>query len=333
MAVLVTGGAGYIGSHMVWALLEAGEEVVVLDRLSTGFEWAVAPEARLFVGDVGDTGLVSSLIANHAVDAIVHFAGSVVVPESIADPLLYYDNNTARSRTLIETAVRNGVRNFVFSSSAAVYGSVGAEPVQESHPCNPDSPYGMSKLMTETILQDAALAHDFRYAALRYFNVAGADPEGRTGQSTKGATHLIKVACEAALGKRGHIEVFGTDYDTPDGTCIRDYIHVTDLVKAHLHALESLRRTGESLVANCGYGRGYSVLEVLDCVKRVTGRTLDVRYAARREGDAEAVVANSDRARGILGWRPEHANLDRIVASAFSWEEDLLRRNSPKASA
>jgi UDP-glucose 4-epimerase len=270
MAVLVTGGAGYIGSHMVWTLLEAGEEVVVVDRLSTGFEWAVAPEAKLLVADIADKDRVVEIIRENDVDSIIHFAGSIVVPESVADPLSYYENNTANSRTLIAAAVETGVRHFIFSSTAAVYGSVGDEPVVEDQPQNPDSPYGMSKLMTEIILRDVAKAHDFAYTALRYFNVAGADPKGRTGQSTRGATHLIKVACEAALGKREGIEVFGTDYPTPDGTCIRDYIHVTDLANAHLLALKRLRAGGESIVANCGYGRGYSVLEVLDCVQQVS---------------------------------------------------------------
>ena len=332
MAVMVTGGAGYIGSHMVWALIDSGEDVVVLDRLSTGFEWAVAPEAKLVVGDVGDKDLIMRVIAEHSVDAIIHFAGSIIVPESVANPLLYYDNNTARSRTLIEAAVESGVKNFVFSSTAAVYGSVGSDPVTEDNPRNPESPYGMSKLMTEIILGDVAAAHDFRYAALRYFNVAGADPKGRTGQSTAGATHLIKVACEAVLGRRQGIDVFGTDYPTPDGTGIRDYIHVTDLVNAHLLALKHLRETGESLVANCGYGRGYSVLEVLECVDRVSGKPLDVRYADRRAGDAAAIVANSDLARAALSWVPEHDDLDEIVATALRWEEALARRNSARAA-
>ncbi|MFZ2103298.1 MAG: UDP-glucose 4-epimerase GalE [Oricola sp.] len=328
MAVLVTGGAGYIGSHMVWALLDAGEDVVVVDRLSTGFEWAVAPEARLYVGDVADRNLVVDIIRDNNVDAIIHFAGSIVVPESVSDPLSYYGNNTANSRTLMEAAVETGVRNFIFSSTAAVYGSVGDEPVTEDHPQHPDSPYGMSKLMTEIILRDVAKAHDFRYTALRYFNVAGADPRGRTGQSTDGATHLIKVACEAALGKRSGIEVFGADYATPDGTCVRDYIHVSDLANVHLLALKRLRAGGDSIVANCGYGRGYSVLQVLDCVQRVTGNPLPIRYGPRRAGDAVAIVANADLARGAFGWKPEHDDLDEIVASALAWEDSLSRRNS-----
>lgn len=329
MAVLVTGGAGYIGSHMVWALLDAGEDVVVLDRLSTGFEWSVAPEAKLFVGDIADRFLVHDIVRECDVDSIIHFAGSVVVPESIIDPLYYYDNNTARTRSLIESAVETGVKNFIFSSTAAVYGSVGREPVSEEHPRNPASPYGTSKLMSEIILRDTAAAHDFRYTALRYFNVAGADPWGRTGQSTASATHLIKVACEAAIGRRDVLEVFGTDYDTPDGTCIRDYVHVTDLVNAHLLALERIRSGGESLVANCGYGRGYSVLEVLDCVQRISGNVIDIRRTERRPGDAEAVVANADLARRELHWAPLHDSLEDIVSTALKWERGLATRNAP----
>ncbi|RWC96555.1 MAG: UDP-glucose 4-epimerase GalE, partial [Mesorhizobium sp.] len=277
MAVLVTGGAGYIGSHMVWELLDAGESVVVLDRLSTGFEWAVAPEAKLLVGDVGDRELVGQIIRDYKVDAIIHFAGSIVVPQSVADPLGYYENNTSKTRTLIETAVREGVPHFIFSSTAAVYGGAGLEPVREDARLAPVSPYGLSKLMSEWMLRDAAKAHDIRYTALRYFNVAGADPKGRTGQSTPGATHLIKVACETALGKRPLMQVFGTDYPTPDGTCIRDYIHVSDLAAAHRLALQRLRAGGESLVANCGYSHGYSVLQVIDSVRRAFGRDFEVK--------------------------------------------------------
>ncbi|TKT74195.1 UDP-glucose 4-epimerase GalE [Aquamicrobium sp. LC103] len=327
MAVLVTGGAGYIGSHMVWELLDAGEEVVVLDRLSTGFDWAVAPEAKLVVGDVGDARLVGELIAEHGVDAIVHFAGSIVVPESVADPLAYYDNNTSRTRSLIEAAVRGKVRNFIFSSTAAVYGATGMEPVSEDVALKPESPYGRSKLMSEWMLRDAAAAYGIRYTALRYFNVAGADPRGRTGQSTPGATHLIKVASETALGKRLSMQVFGTDYPTPDGTCIRDYIHVSDLVAAHRLALVRLRDGGANLVANCGYSHGYSVLDVLDSVRRVHGRDFTVDYAGRRPGDAAAVVADSDRARRELNWAPKLDDLDSIVASALSWEMNLAAKN------
>jgi UDP-glucose 4-epimerase len=271
MAVLVTGGAGYIGGHMVLALLDQGETVVVLDNLSTGFRWAV-PEAATFVeGDMGDGDLVGQVIAEHGIDAIAHFAARIVVPESVADPLGYYLNNTVKSRALLEAAVRGGVGRFIFSSTAAVYGEVGNEPVSEDTPQNPVSPYGRSKLMTEWMLRDAAVAHPLRYVVLRYFNVAGADPAGRIGQSTPAATHLIKVAAQAALGQRPHLDVYGTDYPTPDGSCLRDYIQVSDLADAHLAALRHLRAGGESLTANCGYGRGYSVLEIVDVVKRVSG--------------------------------------------------------------
>ncbi|MFC3208925.1 UDP-glucose 4-epimerase GalE [Aquamicrobium soli] len=329
MSVLVTGGAGYIGSHMVWELCDAGEQVVVVDRLSTGFDWAVAPEAHLVVGDIADRPLLESTIREHKVDSIIHFAGSIVVPESVADPLGYYENNTCKSRTLIETAIRLGVRNFIFSSTAAVYGGAGIEPVREQAPLTPESPYGRSKLMTEWMLQDAGAANpDFHYTALRYFNVAGADPKGRTGQSTKGATHLIKVACETALGKRAQLEVFGTDYPTPDGTCVRDYIHVSDLAAAHRLALERLRAGGSSLVANCGYGHGYSVLEVIDSVRRMHGADLNVRMGGRRAGDPPSIVANSQLAQRELGWVPARADLDLIVADALRWEDALSRRNA-----
>ena len=331
MTVLVTGGAGYIGSHMVWELLDAGEQVVVLDRLSTGFDWAVAPEARLVVGDVADRELVDTIIRDHAVDAIIHFAGSIVVPESVADPLAYYENNTAKTRTLIETAVKAGVPNFIFSSTAAVYGGAGMEPVREDARLAPESPYGLSKLMSEWMLRDAAAAHDIRYTALRYFNVAGADPRGRTGQSTPGATHLIKVACETALGKRPFMQVFGTDYATPDGTCIRDYIHVSDLAAAHRLALQRLRAGGASMVANCGYSHGYSVLEVIEAVRRAFGHDFDVRTSGRRPGDAAAIVANSDLARNELGWTPARDDLDLIVKDALNWERILTGKNSSRA--
>lgn len=328
MAVLVTGGAGYIGSHMVWELLDAGEQVVVLDRLSTGFDWAVAPEATLVRGDVADQELVGRLIRELGIDAIIHFAGSIVVPESVADPLGYYENNTCKTRNLIEAAVRGGVKHFIFSSTAAVYGAAGMEPVREEARLSPESPYGLSKLMSEWMLRDAAAAHPLRYTALRYFNVAGADPKGRTGQSTKGATHLIKVASETALGKRASMQVFGTDYETPDGTCVRDYIHVSDLVAAHRLALQRLRAGGGNLVANCGYGHGYSVLEVIDSVRRVHGADFAVEMGGRRAGDAASVVANSDLARGELGWKPAHDDLDGIVRDALGWERALSRKNS-----
>jgi UDP-glucose 4-epimerase len=331
MSVLVTGGAGYIGSHMVHELLEAGERVVVLDSLRTGFRWAVAPAATLAIGDIADQQLVADLVEQHQIDAIIHFAGSVVVPESVADPLGYYLNNTVKSRALIEEAIRSGVKNFIFSSTAAVYGMAKEMPVTETTPLNPMSPYGSSKLMTEIMLSDASKAHDFRHVALRYFNVAGADPKGRTGQSTKGATHLIKVACETALGKRAHMEVFGTDYDTPDGTCLRDYIHVTDLARAHLVALRHLRDGGTSETFNCGYGRGFSVLDVIDTVRRVSGvnERMDVRMSPRRPGDPPAIVASSEKLRAALGWAPALDNLELIVEHALRWERELpekLRR-------
>ena len=327
MTVLVTGGAGYIGSHTVWDLLDAGEDVVVLDDLSTGFDWAVAPEAKLIPGDVGDQDLVRGLIADHRIDAIIHFAGSVVVPESVVDPLRYYLNNTVKSRALIEAAVKGGVPHFVFSSTAAVYGMAGDEPVSESARKEPLSPYGRSKLMTEMMLTDTSAAHPLRFVALRYFNVAGADPNGRTGQSTTGATHLIKVAAEAALAKRPGIEIFGNDYPTPDGTGVRDYIHVTDLSHAHLSALAHLKQSGDSLTANCGYGHGTSVRQVIDAVERVSGRKLDVSFGPRRPGDSASVIADPTVIHREFDWVPQHDDLDFIVRTALDWEESLERRN------
>ena len=327
MSVLVTGGAGYIGSHMVWKLLDAGEDVVVVDRLSTGFEWAVAPEAKLVVGDIGDQALVEATIRENGVDAIIHFAGSIVVPESVADPLGYYLNNTVKTRALIESAVRAGVPHFIFSSTAAVYGTPATVPVTEEERTAPESPYGTSKLMTEWMLRDAAAAHPFAYTALRYFNVAGADPRLRTGQSTRGATHLIKVACETATGKRGFMEIYGTDYPTPDGTCVRDYIHVSDLAEAHRLALQRLRAGGGSLVANCGYGRGYSVRDVVDTVKRVTALDFDVRERERRPGDAVSIVADAATARHEFAWTPEFDDLETIVTHALAWERHLGKIN------
>jgi UDP-glucose 4-epimerase len=332
MTVLVTGGAGYIGSHMVWELLDAGEDVVVIDRLSTGFEWAVAPEAKLVVGDIADSALMASVIREHGVDAIIHFAGSIIVPESVADPLAYYENNTSKTRSLIETAVRAGVPHFIFSSTAAVYGAAGLEPVREDARLAPESPYGLSKLMSEWMLRDAAAAHNLRFTALRYFNVAGADPSGRTGQSTPGATHLIKVASETALGKRQSMQVFGTDYPTPDGTCVRDYIHVSDLVAAHRLALQRLREGGGNLVANCGYGHGYSVLEVVDSVRRVHGREFDVTVGGRRAGDPPSIIADAGLARRELGWVPTHDDLDAIVGDALTWERILTGKNSARSA-
>ena len=323
MSILVTGGAGYIGSHMVLELIGAGETVVVVDNLSTGFRWAVHEDATLVIGDIGDAELIKRTIDEHNVSAIVHFAGSIIVPDSVSDPLGYYHNNTAKSRSLIATAIDNGVRHFIFSSTAAVYGNPAENPVSEDAVLQPMSPYGRSKLMTEWMLADAAHAHDFNYVALRYFNVAGADPEGRSGQSTPRATHLIKVACEAALGKRTHMQVFGTDYPTPDGTCIRDYIHVTDLARAHLEALRYLRKKETSNIFNCGYSKGYSVLEVVEAVKRVSGVDLDARLTDRRPGDPAAIVAASNKIRQTLGWTPLYDDLEKIVSQALSWEKRL----------
>src|SRR3954449_9098514 len=333
MAVLVTGGAGYIGSHMALALLDAGEEVVVVDNLSTGFDWALPPEARLVIGDMGDPDRTGRVIREHRVEAIAHFAAKIVVPESVADPLGYYLNNTVKSRALIEAAVRGGVKHFIFSSTAAVYGEPSVVPVPENLPLNPINPYGRSKLMTEWMLQDAARAHDLRFVALRYFNVAGADPRGRSGQSTANATHLIKVAAQTALGDKPMIEVFGTDYPTPDGSCVRDYIQVSDLADAHMTALSHLRRGGESLTLNCGYGRGYSVLEVIDVVKKVSGRDFEVRLSPRRPGDPAAIIAKADRIRDRLRWQPRFDDLDQIVGQALSWERSLKTRNSRAAAS
>jgi UDP-glucose 4-epimerase len=327
MAVLVTGGAGYIGSHMVLELVDAGEKVFVLDDLSTGFRWSVPPEATLVAGDVGDQALVSRLIHEHGIDSILHFAAKIVVPESVADPLTYYLNNTVKSRALIEAAVTTGIKNFIFSSTAAVYGNAQAELLSEDTPVSPINPYGRSKLMTEWMLEDASRAHGLRYAVLRYFNVAGADPKGRSGQSTPQATHLIKVAAQAALGQRPYLDVFGTDYDTKDGTCVRDYIQVTDLARAHLAALRHLRHDGDCITMNCGYGHGASVLEVINVVKKVSGVDFEVRYSPRRPGDPAALVAKVSRIRS-LGWEPQYDNLEDIVDQALRWERTLAERKA-----
>ena len=328
MAVLVTGGAGYIGSHMVLALVDAGhEEVVVIDDLSTGFDWALPPEVRLVVGDVADQALVTETILRHQIDAVAHFAARIVVPDSVADPLGYYLANTVKTRALIETAARTGVKHFIFSSTAAVYGEPEIVPVPETLATNPINPYGRSKLMSEWMLADAAAAHGFSYGVLRYFNVAGADPRGRSGQSTPNATHLIKVATQAALGQRTHLEVFGTDYPTRDGSCLRDYIQVSDLADAHMSVLGHLRGGGASLTLNCGYGRGYSVLEVVEVVKRISGRDFEVRLSPRRAGDPAQIIAGADRIRTELGWTPRQDDLDAIVAQALAWEETLSKRN------
>jgi UDP-glucose 4-epimerase len=328
MTVLVTGGAGYIGSHMVLALTDAGQDVVVLDNLSTGFPWAIAPGAKLVEGDIGDEALVEKIIRDHSIDAVVHFAGSIVVPDSVSDPLGYYLNNTVKSRALMAAVVKAGVKNFIFSSTAAVYGNPETQPVFEIAKPAPISPYGTSKLMTELMLHDSHLAYGLNYVALRYFNVAGADPNGRSGQSTPRATHLIKVACQTVLGQRASMDVFGTDYDTPDGTCLRDYIHVSDLISAHMCALEHLGKGGVSGIFNCGYGKGYSVLEVIHAVEKAAGAPVNKKLVPRRAGDPAAIVAGADRVRQILGWQPKHADLDFIVASALSWERHLERRNA-----
>jgi len=333
MTILVTGGAGYIGSHMVHALVDAGERVVVLDNLSTGFDWAVAKQATLVIGETGDQALVQNLITQNGIDAIIHFAASIVVPESVADPLGYYRNNTANSRALIECAVRGGVKQFIFSSTAAVYGNPAKVPVDENDQLMPMSPYGSSKLMTEIMLRDAGAAHGLAHVILRYFNVAGADPALRTGQSTKGATHLIKVAVETALGRRPRMQVFGTDYPTPDGTCARDYIHVADLVRAHGDALRYLRGGGASTTLNCGYGRGFSVFQVIDTVRRVSGVDFEIELAARRPGDPARIVARSDKIRALLGWRPQYDDLATIARDALEWELRLATLPGRKAAA
>jgi UDP-glucose 4-epimerase len=320
MAVLVTGGAGYIGSHMVLALIDAGETAVVLDDLSTGFKEAVHPKAKLVVGDVSDEKLVASIIKEHKIDAVIHFAAKLVVPDSVADPLGYYLANTVKTRALLAAVTSAGVKHFVFSSTAAVYGNPEENPAGEDSKLSPMSPYGTSKLISEWMLRDVAKAYDLHYVVLRYFNVAGADPEGRAGQLTKNATLLIKVACETAVGARNRMSVFGTDYPTADGTCIRDYIHVTDLVAAHLDALKHLRAGGENLVLNCGYGRGYSVLEVIDTVKKVSGKDFPVEFAPRRAGDPMAIVARADKIRATLGWKPALDDLSKIVTHAYDWE-------------
>lgn len=328
MTVLVTGGAGYIGSHMVLALVDAGQKVVVLDNLSTGFSWMVHPKAQFIQGDIGDEELVSRIIQDHGVDSIVHFAGSIVVPDSVGDPLGYYLNNTVKSRSLISAAVRNQVARFIFSSTAAVYGDAKESPISEATVLNPVSPYGTSKLMTEMMLRDTAAAHPLNYVALRYFNVAGADPQCRSGQSSRRATHLIKVAIQAALGERSHLDVFGTDYPTRDGTCLRDYIHVSDLARAHMLALDYLRAGGESMIMNCGYGRGSSVLEVIEAVKRVSDVDFEVRLGDRRPGDPATLIAGAFRIRDTLGWKPALDDLETIIAHALAWEGSLKTRKA-----
>jgi UDP-glucose 4-epimerase len=327
-SVLVTGGAGYIGSHAVLALRDAGWPVAVIDNLTTGFRFAIPEGVPLYEGDIADADLLGRIFAEQGMGeergAIMHFAGSIVVPESVTDPLKYYHNNTAKSRALIAAAVAAGVPHFIFSSTAAVYGIPDVAAVSENTPQRPINPYGWSKLMTEQMLADVAAAHPLNYGVLRYFNVAGADPQARSGQSTAGATHLIKVAIEAALGKRESVSVFGTDYATPDGTGVRDYIHVSDLAAAHVLTLEALiAEPSCSLTMNCGYGRGFSVSEVLDAVDRVTNRKLDRRIEGRRAGDPDSLISDPARLKARLGWEPAHADLDTIIAHALAWERKL----------
>jgi UDP-glucose 4-epimerase len=325
MTVLVTGGAGYIGSHMVLALKDAGESVVVIDNLSTGFSNFLPEGVPLFIGDAGDENLVEGVIEQHEVESIIHFAGSVVVPDSMRDPLGYYRNNTFTTRNLLNASVKRGIKRFIFSSTAAVYGNPDQVPVPEIAPTRPLSPYGFSKLMSEIMLHDVASAYGMDYVVLRYFNVAGADPQGRVGLATIGATHLLKIAVEAATGQRAKIDVFGTDYPTPDGSCIRDFIHVSDLAQAHRAALSYLRSGGGSVTLNCGYGRGYSVLETIEAVRRVSGRNFAVQYAPRRSGDIMTMVADTSRMRAMLDFTPQYDDLETIAAHALAWEEKLLR--------
>jgi UDP-glucose 4-epimerase len=324
--ILVTGGAGYIGSHVARQLGERGEKLVTLDNLSTGFRGAVL-HGEFVEGDTGDAALVSRLLADHHVDIVLHFAAHIQVPESVEKPLKYYRNNTANTRTLLECCIAAGVRHFVFSSTAAVYGIPAGGVAEEHTPAVPINPYGWSKLMSEYMLRDVAAVTPLRYVALRYFNVAGADPGGRIGQSTPEATHLIKVACEHVVGKRKQVSIFGTDYDTPDGTCVRDYIHIEDLAAAHLQALDYLRSGGASTTLNCGYGRGFSVREVLDEVSRVSGSKLSVTEAGRRAGDPPQLIAAAQRIRDTLAWAPRHDDLAGIVATALAWEKRLLRQS------
>ena len=325
--VMVTGGAGYIGSHAVLALLDSGRDVVVVDNLTTGFRWAIDPRAAFVEANVADEDAIRTVIRDHNVGAIMHFAGSIVVPESVSDPLKYYRNNTVATRGLLESAVTERVPHFIFSSTAAVYGAPEKVPVAEGDATVPINPYGTSKLMTEAMLRDVAFAHPLNYAALRYFNVAGADSQQRSGQSTAGATHLLKIAVEAATGQRAHVGVFGTDFATPDGTGVRDYIHVSDLAAAHVAALDWLEaHPSESVTLNCGYGRGYSVLEVLDAVDRVTNHKLERKLEGRRPGDAAETVADNTAILATLDWTPRHADLDGIVRDALAWERALQER-------
>ncbi|GMQ87293.1 MAG: UDP-glucose 4-epimerase GalE [Gammaproteobacteria bacterium] len=325
--ILVTGGAGYIGSHVVRLLTNAGNPVVVLDNLSTGFADAVLG-ADLVVGDTGDPEVVTRLLDEHKVDTVLHFAAHTIVPESVSDPLKYYGNNTCCTRNLLECCSRAGVRYFIFSSTAAVYGTPDSAYCTEESPLSPINPYGTSKLMSEMMLRDLGKATDMRHVILRYFNVAGSDPGGRIGQSTEKATLLIKVAAEVAVGKREQLYVFGTDYPTDDGTGVRDYIHVDDLADAHIKALEYLRKGGDSVTLNCGYGHGYSVREVIDAINRVNGTPIKVKEEARRAGDPPALIAKADKVKKLLGWEPRYNDLDFIVKTSLDWELKLRDRDS-----
>lgn len=328
MTVLVSGGAGYIGSHLCWLLADQGDDFIVVDNLSTGSEYAIPPQTELIVGDIGDVDFMTGVMKAHKIDAVVHFAGSIIVPESVSDPLKYYQNNTVNSLNLIEACVTAGVKHFIFSSTATVYGEPKENPVTEDFPFEPYNPYGTSKVMTEMMLKDVAFAHDFEYVALRYFNVAGADPQQRTGQTNPDATHLIKVANKVALGQRDHLEIFGDDYDTPDGTGVRDYIHVSDLATAHWSALEYLRGGGEAVALNCGYGKGFSVKEVIQTLEEIIGRKLAVETGPRRAGDIGSIIADNTKIKSLLGWEPKYDDLKGIVKSAFDWETTLSQKNS-----
>ncbi len=329
MTVLVTGGAGYIGSHMVLDLLDAGEDILVLDNLSTGFAWALPAGTRLIRGDFGDAALLEEIFSTHPIEAVLHFAARSIVPESVAQPLDYYDTNVAGGRVLLAQMLKAGVKTLIFSSTATVYGDAATSPLHEGLPPCPLNPYGRSKLMVEWMIEDAARAHGLRCVVLRYFNVAGADPRGRTGQSSRIATHLIKIAVQAALGLREGLEIFGDDYQTPDGTCLRDYIAVSDLVRAHSDALSYLRAGGANLTCNVGYGRGYSVRDVIASVQRVSGRDLSVRMTGRRAGDPASLIASNERICTALGWRPQFDDLDLITQQALSWERQLQQRLQP----
>ncbi|HKQ30123.1 MAG TPA: UDP-glucose 4-epimerase GalE, partial [Burkholderiales bacterium] len=331
----VTGGAGYIGSHATWQLIDAGYSVVVLDNLYSGHRWAVHPRAAFEEGNAGDIELVRQLLRRFSIDAVLHFAGHIVVPESVSDPLKYYQNNTAVSRNLIAACAEEGIGNFIFSSTAAVYGTPQTIPVTEQTPTIPINPYGRSKLMTEWMLRDLAQSElsgatgkRFRYIALRYFNAAGARLDGALGQATPEATHLIKVACEAACGRRERLSIFGTDYDTPDGTCVRDYIHVEDLAAAHVAALQYLEQAEQSQVFNCGYGRGFSVREVLAMVRDVSGQDFAITEALRRAGDPPALISDSSLLRRVLHWQPKYEDLRTICESAYRWERGLQEKNT-----